>query len=114
MPAGSSHDLHQLCRRRKEPIQTLCPRIDYQSLPQVRLLGSDAHRTVVGMTRPHAETPDGLDGRVRHRDCIGAERERLDEIGRQTQATGNHQSDVLAAFLIQETPGAGESGNRRN
>ena len=47
---------------------------------QVRLLGGDAHRAVVGVAGAHPDAADRLQGDVRHGDGVGAQRQRLDHV----------------------------------
>jgi len=57
----------------------------------MRFLRSDADRAIVGMTGPHGDTANRLHRRVRQGNRIRPQRQRLDEIRRFAQATGDHQ-----------------------
>ena len=78
-------------KKRCSRLAAIC---DRQARAQVRLLGRDADRAVVGVAGAHAEAADGLDRGVRDRDAVGAQRQRLDEVGRGAQAAGDDQRDV--------------------
>ena len=82
--------------------------------PQLFLLRRDADRAVVGGTRPHADAADRLHRRVRHRDGVGAERERLGEVGVGSQTTGDHEGDVAATTGVEVAAGPGERRDRRH
>ena len=87
--------------------------VDGQPGPQVRLLGGDADRAVVGVAGPHAEAADGLDGRVGHRHGVGAERQGLGEVGGVAQPAGDDQGDVAAARAGRGGPGPGQRRDGR-
>ena len=79
-------------RRAQEPVEPVRGLVHRQPRPQVRLLRGDADRAVVGVAGAHAEAADGLDRRVGDRDGVGAERERLGEVGRVAQPAGDDQA----------------------
>ena len=90
--ARPGQHLHQLDRGAQEPVEPVRRLVDRQPGPQVRLLGGDADRAVVGVARPHAEAADGLDRRVGDGDRVGAEGERLGDVGSVAEATGRDEA----------------------
>ena len=61
----------------------------------MRLLGRDPDRAVVGVTGAHAQAADRLQGRVGDRHAVGAERQRLGEVGRRAQAAGDESYNFV-------------------
>ena len=114
VPARAGEHLHELDRRVQEARQSLRRLVDRQACAQVRLLRRDADRAVVGVARAHAQAADRLDRAVRDRDRVGAERERLGEVGRVAQAAGDDQRDVAPAALIEVPASACERRDRRH
>ena len=94
MPAGARHDLHQLDARLEEVGEPPGRLLDLDPRGEMRLLRRDADRAVVGVAGAHAEAADRLDRRVGDRDRIGAERQRLGEVGGLAQAAGDDQRHV--------------------
>ena len=114
VPARAREHLHELDRRVQEPREPLRRFVDRQPRAEVRLLRRDADRAVVGVARAHAEAADRLDRAVGDRDRVGAERERLGEVGGVAQTAGDHERDVAPAALIEMPAGAGERRDRRD
>ncbi len=71
-------------------------------------------RTIVGMAGPHGDAADGLHGGVGNRDCIGAQRQRLDEIRRLAQTAGDDERDIATLQAIKMAPRPSQCGNRRH
>ena len=94
--AGSGHYLHQFNARLEEIFELLGRAFDHQAADEMRLLGRDAHRTVIGMAGAHSDTADGLHGGVGHGDAVGPQRQRLDKVRGLAQTTGDDQRDVAA------------------
>jgi hypothetical protein len=64
MTTGAGHDFYQVIGGTKEIVETLGAALDDQSLAQVRLLGGDTNRAIIGIAGAHAETADGLNRRI--------------------------------------------------
>ena len=56
------------------------------------------------MAGPHGDAVDGLHGGVGNRDCIGAQRQRLDEIRRLAQTAGDDERDIATLQAIKMAP----------
>ena len=65
----------------------------------MRLLRRDSDRAIVGVAGAHAEAADRLDRGIGDGDRVGAERQRLGEVGGRAQAAGDDQRHVLRPHL---------------
>ena len=100
--------------RLEVPRQLFRGAIDGEPGPQVRLLGGDAHRAVVGVARPHPDTADRLERGVGDRDRVGTEGERLDHVLGTPEAAGGDERDVAGAGEVEVPPGPRQGRHRRH
>jgi hypothetical protein len=70
--------MHRGLQKPREPLRG---RLDREPRAQVRLLGGDPDRTVVGVARAHRDAPDRLQGGIAERDAVGAEGYRRGDVG---------------------------------
>ncbi len=76
---------------------------------QVRLLGRDPDRAVVGVAGAHPEASDGLDGRVGDRHRVGTEGQRLGEVGARGAAPRSPRASRRGARGGRGAPGRGRA-----
>src|SRR4051812_38403582 len=105
VPARAGQYLHELDCRVEESRETLRRLVDRKPGAQVRLLGCDTDRAVVGVASPHPKATDGLNRAVGDRDRVGSERKRFGEVGRVAQPTRDDERDVTPAAPVEMPPG---------
>ncbi len=69
---------------------------------QLWLLGCDAGGAVVRVAHSSPDAADGLHGRVRQRHTVGSQRQRLHEVDRHAEPTGDDQGDSTTGSRVVE------------
>ena len=85
-----------------------------QPRAQVRLLGGDAHRAVVGVARPHPDAADRLQRHIGHRDRVGAQGQRLHHVLGAPEAAGRDERDVAGTGEVEVAAGPGQRRHGRH
>ena len=112
----TGQDLHELDGGFEVIRQAARRLVDLESRPQILSLRCDSDRTVVRVTRPHAQAADGLKRGIGYRDAVGAERQRFQEIGFGAEATGDDERHAprAAGVEVAARPGQRRDGGNRD
>ena len=108
----ASQHCHQLHGCREESSEPGGGVVHRQPRAKMWFLGGDTHRTVVGVTGPHADAPDRLNSRIGNRDTVGAQCQCLGEVRWLAQAASDDQRDAGCVRAVQMAPGPGQGGDR--
>ena len=99
--ARARHHLHEVRARLQEVGELRSALLHVELGAQRRVLRGHARRTLIGVTHLRCHATNAHDGAIGNRHAVGAQAQRLDEVGRRAQAARHNKRHANSLLLVQ-------------